>query len=147
YTLPGTIPSPNLKPETSESWELGLDTRLLNNRLGVDVTVYKSSYKNQIINVDVDPIVGASALKVNAGEIGSKGIEVAIDATPIQRRDFSWNLNLNWSRNINTLISMNEDFDPATPFETDMGTTVGGRLHVYSYVGEDMYKLYGLGMQ
>jgi len=147
YTLPGTIPSPNLKPETSESWELGLDTRLLNNRLGVDVTVYKSSYRNQIINVDVDPVVGASALKVNAGEISSKGVEVAIDATPIQTRDFTWNVNLNWSRNINKLVSMNENFDPATPFETDMGTTVGGRLHVYSYVGEDMYKLYGLGMK
>src|SRR5690606_19284149 len=113
YTLPGTIPSPNLKPETSESWELGLDTRFFGNRLGLDLTVYNSSYKNQIINVDVDPIVGASALKINAGEISSKGIEVAINATPIKTTDFSWDVNLNWSRNINKLISMNDGFDPS----------------------------------
>lgn len=147
YTLPGTIPTPNLKPETSESWELGLDTRLLRNRLGIDVALYKSAYKNQIINVDVDPIVGASALKINAGEIDSKGIEVAINSTPVKTTNFSWDINLNWSRNINTLVSLNDSFDPSTPLETDMGTTVGGRLHVYSYLGEQMYKLYGLGMK
>ncbi len=147
YSLPGTILNPNIKPENVESWELGLEAKFLKNRLGFDMALYNSSTTNQIVSVDVDPIVGASSMKINAGEINNKGIEIAVNATPVKTRDFTWNLNVNWSKNINRLISLQDEWDPTQPLETDMGTTIGGRLHVYSYVGEEMYNLYGFALQ
>lgn len=147
HTLPNDIPNPLIKPENVESWELGLDTRFLNNRLGLDVALYNASATNQIVSVDIDPIVGASSMKINAGEINNKGIEIALSATPVKTRDITWNVNVNWSKNINKLVSLQDGWDPSIPLETDMGTTIGGRLHVYSYVGEEMHKLYGFGLK
>ena len=136
-----------IKPENVESWELGLDARFLRNRLGFDLALYNSSTTNQIVNVDVDPIVGASSMKINAGEINNKGIEIALFTTPVQTRDFTWEFNLNWARNRNTLVSLQDGWDPAQPFETEMGTTIGGRLHVYSYIGQEMHQIYGFALK
>lgn len=147
YTLPSTIPDPMIKPENVESWELGIDAKFLRNRLGFDLALYNSSTTNQIVEVEVDPIVGASSMKINAGEINNKGIEVSLYATPVRTSDFTWDLNFNWARNKNTLVSLQEGWDPDQPLETDMGTTIGGRLHVYSYVGEEMHQIYGFALK
>jgi TonB-linked outer membrane protein, SusC/RagA family len=147
YTLPGNIPDPLIQPENVESWELGLDARFLQNRLGLDLAVYNSFATNQILNVAVDPIVGASSMTINTGEITNKGIEVALSATPVQTSNFTWNVNVNWAKNNTTLVSLHESFDPASPFNHDMGTTIGGRLFTHSYVGQEMYQLYGFGLK
>ncbi len=147
YTLPSTIPDPMIKPENVESWELGIETKFFKNRLGLDVALYNSSTTNQIVSVDVDPIVGASSMKINAGEINNKGIEVSLSATPVKTKDFTWNVSANWSRNINKLISLQEGWDANKPLETDMGTTVGGRYHIYSYIGQEMHQIYGFALK
>lgn len=146
-TLPATIPNPRIKPENIESWEVGLEAKFLQNRLGFDLALYRSSATNQIVSVDIDPIVGASSMTVNAGEITNRGIEVALNATPVRTRDFTWNVNLNWAKNINKLVSLNDEWDPDQPLVTNMGTTIGGRLHVHSYVGEEMHQLYGFALE
>ena len=147
YTLPSTIPDPMIRPENVESWEMGLETKFFKNRLGLDIAVYSASTTNQIVSVDIDPIVGASSMKINAGEINNKGIEISLNATPVKTKDFTWNINANWSRNINRLVSLQDGWDATKPLETDMGTTVGGRLHVYSYIGQEMHQLYGFAMK
>lgn len=147
YTIGGTIPNPMLEPENTENIEFGLDARFLQNRIGLDVALYRASTTKQIIDVPIDPIVGASRMRVNAGEIVNKGLEVALSATPVQTRDFSWDVNLNWATNKTTLVSMYDGWDPEEPFQTDMGTTIGGRLFVYSYLGQEMYQLYGFGLR
>ncbi len=147
YTLPSVIPDPMIEPENMESWELGLDAKLFKNRLGLDVALYHSSTTNQIISLDIDPIVGASSMRINVGEITNKGIEVSMYGTPVKTRDFSWNLNFNWAANRNTLVSLHESIDPSQPYEHSMGTTIGGRLHLYSYVGQEMYQLYGFALK
>lgn len=146
-TLPGTIADPMIEPENVENWEVGLDTRWFQNRLGFDLALYNTSTTNQIVSADIDPIVGASNVRINAGELRNKGIELSLSATPVKTQNFSWDINVNWAKNINTLASYQDGWDPAQPMETDMGTTIGGRLHVYSYVGEEMYKLYGFAVK
>lgn len=147
HTLQATIPNPMIKPENIESWELGLDAKFLRNRIGFDLALYNSSTTNHIIPLEIDPIVGAGAMTINAGEINNKGIEVSVYGTPVKTRDFSWDLNLNWAKNKNTLVSLHERIDPSQPIETDMGTTIGGRLHIYSYVGQEMHQLYGFALK
>lgn len=147
YTLPSVIPDPMIKPENVESWELGLDTKFFRNRLGLDLALYNSSTTNQIISLDVDPMSGAGGMNINAGEINNKGIEISLYATPVKTSNFTWDLNFNWAKNKNTLVSLHERIDPSQPIETDMGTTIGGRLHVYSYVGQEMHQLYGFALK
>jgi outer membrane receptor protein involved in Fe transport len=125
YTLPGNINNPLIKPENVESWELGLEAKLFNNRLGFDVAGYYSSSTNQILNIDVDPIVGASSMTINAGEITNQGLEVSLNATPVKTKNFIWDLNFNWYKNIQKLVSLQNGYDPAIPYEQDMGTTIG----------------------
>ena len=136
-----------IKPENVESWEVGLDARLFKNRLGLDVALYTSATTDQIYPLEIDPIVGASTMTINTGEINNKGIEIALNGTPVKTNNFTWDLHFNWAKNKNTLVSLHERIDPSQPIETDMGTTIGGRLHVYSYVGQEMHQLYGFALK
>jgi TonB-linked SusC/RagA family outer membrane protein len=143
FTLPGNIPNPNIKPENVESWEVGLENKFFNNRLGFDVAAYYSSTTDQIVDVDVDQVTGATSTTINAGEISNKGLEVSLHIVPVRTKDFEWSIDGNWARNINCLVSLQDGWDDSTPLQTDMGTTIGGRLYVYSYVGQEMHQLYG----
>lgn len=147
YTLPGTIPDPLIKPENVESWEAGIEAKLFKNRVGFDVTFYQSSTTNQIVSVDVDQITGATGMKINAGEISNKGIEVTANFAPVRNKDFDWSFDVTWSKNKNKLVSLQEGWDPNEPLQTDMGTTIGNRTYIYSYVGQEMHAIYGRGFQ
>ncbi|MDO6738706.1 SusC/RagA family TonB-linked outer membrane protein [Wenyingzhuangia sp. 2_MG-2023] len=147
YTLPGTIPDPEIKPENVESWEAGLEAKMFKNRVAFDVTLYKSSTTNQIVSVGVDQATGATGLKINAGEISNQGIEVSAHFVPIRNRNFEWSFDINWSKNKNKLVSLQDDWDPNQPLQTEMGTTIGGRVNIYSYVGQQMHVIYGRGFQ
>ncbi len=146
FTTPSVIVDPMIKPENVESWELGLDARLFKNRLGIDLALYSSSTTDQIYPLEIDPIVGATTMTINTGEINNKGIEISLNGTPVRTSNFTWDLHFNWAKNKNTLVSLHERIDPSQPIETDMGTTIGGRLHVYSYVGQEMHQLYGFAL-
>lgn len=147
YTVSGTIPRRDLKPENVESWEAGFDGKLFRGRLGFDVTAYISDATNQIITVSADQITGATGYRINAGKIRNKGIEISLSGEPVRTRDFSWTIDVNWSKNWNKLVSLQDDWDPAQPLQTPMGTTIGNRVYVYSYVGHQMNYIYGRGYQ
>ncbi len=145
FVLPGTMTNPLIKPENVESWEAGIEARFFHNRIGIDAAVYNSSTTNQIVSATVDPIAGASGMRINAGEIRNKGIELALHLEPIQTRDFTWTLDFNWSRNWNKLVSLQDGWDPNTPLEVNNGASVKGTIACYSYVGRPMSQLYGRG--
>ncbi|HNW56619.1 MAG TPA: SusC/RagA family TonB-linked outer membrane protein [Bacteroidales bacterium] len=98
----------NLIPEKSKSWELGTDMKFFDNRLGFDFTWYKTNTYNQLMNVNMVPSSGYSNGYINSGNIQNKGIEVALYAVPVKLSDFSWEANVNFSRNINEVISLTD---------------------------------------
>lgn len=147
YTLPGNIPNPLIKPENVESWEAGVEAKLFRNRVSFDVTTYYSSTTNQIVSVDVDQITGATGMTINAGEISNKGLEITASFVPVKTKDFKWDFDINWSKNTNKLVSLQDGWDKSVPLQTDMGTTIGSRTYVYSYVGQEMHVIYGRGFQ
>ncbi|WP_423737669.1 SusC/RagA family TonB-linked outer membrane protein [Chitinophaga caseinilytica] len=106
---PDLLPNQNLKPSMAGNFEFGADVRFLNNRLGLDVAVYQADIKDQIIQLDVPYESGVKRKIINAGHFRNRGIEVAINARPIEGKNFGWDLTLNGSRNINTIIKL----DPA----------------------------------
>ena len=148
YSLPSDIANYNIKPENVESWEFGLETMFFQNRFGLDVAVYRSSTTDQIISAATDPIIGASSMKVNAGEIRNTGIEISSHIVPIRTKDWQWSIDVNWSRNWNKLVSYQDGWDPETPLQlSHTGTTIGNRVYIYSYVGKEMNVIYGKGYQ
>lgn len=98
--------NPSLKPTISHSLEFGADIRFLKNRIGIDVAWYKTNIKNQILTLTTANESGVKSRFVNAGDMQNTGIEIAINATPIQKKDFSWDLTLNGSRNRNKIIEL-----------------------------------------
>lgn len=99
FTNPGTLFNPGLKPEIRSSYEAGLDMRMFNNRLGIDVSVYTDKSRNQIIAIPVDPVAGFSNALINAGLINSRGIELVLNGKPIANPKFTWSTTVNWSMN------------------------------------------------
>ena len=146
FTLPGTLANPLLKPENVESWEAGAEIRLWQNRLGIDAAVYNSSTTNQIVSATMDNITGSSSLKINAGEIRNRGIELSAHIVPIRTRDFEWSIDVNWAKNWNKLVSLQDGWDNSQPILADM-TSIGGQVLIYSYVGKEMNVIYGKGYQ
>lgn len=100
------LPNMNLKPSISKSVELGANVRFLNNRLGFDVAWYRTNITNQIINLPTTIESGVTSRYINAGSMINRGIEVMINATPIQSKNFTWDVNLNGSRNKNKIVSL-----------------------------------------
>ncbi|RAV28924.1 SusC/RagA family TonB-linked outer membrane protein [Sinomicrobium soli] len=145
--VPGTIPDPLIRPENVESWEVGLETKLFKNRISLDLALYYSSMTDQIITVATDQITGATGRKINAGEIVNKGIEVAGTFVPMRTEDFTWSFDLTWSKNFNELVSLQDGWDPDEPYQPGRGTTIGSRVFVYSYLGEEMNVIYGKGFR
>lgn len=146
YSLPSSMSNYYIKPENVESWEAGVETRFFMNRIGLDVAYYDSRTTNQIVSAVTDPIIGYSSKKINAGEIRNHGIEIALHGVPVQTRDFTWSVDVNWSRNWNKLVSLEDGWDPRVPFQ-QASNIAGKYVHFYSFVGEEMGYLYGRGYQ
>ena len=91
--------NPYLKPERTDSWEVGLDMRFLGGRLGFDFTYYSNNSKDQIVVPRLSQTTGYILLSTNVGRVTNKGIELAINATPVSTRNFTWETTLNLAHN------------------------------------------------
>ncbi|WP_455630115.1 SusC/RagA family TonB-linked outer membrane protein [Parabacteroides sp.] len=103
------IKSLDLKPERKNSWEIGLDFRVLNSRIGLDATYYKENTKDQIMSISIPGISGASTQMVNAGNIENKGVEITLNTIPFQNKDWQWDLDFTYTKNSNKIISLHEN--------------------------------------
>lgn len=110
-TTSGTKVAEKLIPEKSKSWEAGAELRFLDNRLGIDFTWYKSNTINQLIDVQAPPTSGYTKTQINCGDIQNTGVEVMISATPIEKKDFSWDLYFTFSKNKNKLKELYGDIE------------------------------------
>ncbi len=111
FTKGATIASPDLKPERTISNEIGLEMRFFENRLGFDVSFYKANSKDMIIPVPVSNATGSSRFTTNAGEIENRGIELSVNATPVQKQNLQWNINSNFTVNRNEVVSIRDGVD------------------------------------
>lgn len=108
-TVPDILANANIKPEITTEVEAGLEGRFLNNRLGVDISVYNKRSRDQIIPLTISASSGYTTAIINAGLITNKGIEIALTGTPIQTRSgFSWDVRFNIARNRNKIDKLYE---------------------------------------
>ncbi|MDZ7807937.1 MAG: SusC/RagA family TonB-linked outer membrane protein [Gracilimonas sp.] len=110
-SIPNVLSNPNLEPAISSDYEFGVDLRFLNGRVRTDVTYYNSVKENEILQLDAPGSSGYSATLVNAGKFTTTGWEVAIGATPIEQRDLSVDMQLNWSMSESIVNELAENLD------------------------------------
>lgn len=96
---PGTIRPDNLYPEASATSEAGTFASFLNNRLSLDVTLYKKRMYDFLVTAPISPASGFTSVYTNSDEERTrKGVEVIFNATPVKNTDFKWDLSFNWTK-------------------------------------------------
>ena len=126
------IPNKNLKPTMTNSIELGFELKFLKNRLGLDFTYYNQNSKDQILRMNTSYASGYRYQLINAGDIENRGIEVVLNTRPIEMKDFSWDLNVNFAKNSNKVKELANGVDE---FELASARWLG--VKVVAKVGEN----------
>ncbi|MDP4276351.1 MAG: TonB-dependent receptor, partial [Bacteroidota bacterium] len=129
---------PYLKPEITTGKELGTDIRFFDSRLGMDLAVYQSVTKNQILKTAVSSSTGYSYFMMNAGAIESKGIEVTINAIPVKQRDIEWDVQLNWSMDRTSVTELIDSLPSISKTQR-----VNSFLYIEDRVGQRRGTFYG----
>jgi TonB-linked SusC/RagA family outer membrane protein len=145
YTTSNTLNNPNLKSESTGSWEVGAEFRVFDNRLGFDFTYYSKVSKDQIIPVAVSGASGYSFQVINAGKITNKGVELFVTAVPIRiKKAFEWTITGNFARNRNMVVDLAPGIDNLQlgvgPFNISVNAAVGkeyGQLMGTDYVYDE----------
>jgi len=117
-------PNPNLKWEKTKEFNVGLDWAVLGNRLSGSVDVYTKKTVDLLYDyaVPVPPNM-YSQTTANVGQMRNTGVEVLINATPVETKNFSWHTTLTLSHNTNKLLSLSNDL-----YETDNFQELWGGL-------------------
>jgi TonB-linked SusC/RagA family outer membrane protein len=105
----GSIPNPNLKPYTSTEYEFGADLRFFENKLGLDVAYYSRKTTDDILATGISATSGFGSTIVNIGELTNKGLELLLNVVAIQKRDFKWDVSLNYANNRSNVVSLGTD--------------------------------------
>ena len=101
-----TIGNPNLRAEKTESYELGTDLGFFNNLVVLNATAYYSKSTGVILVVPIAYSTGFSSQLLNAATITNKGLEITLSTSPVKNDKFRWDLNFNFARNINKVVSL-----------------------------------------
>jgi TonB-linked SusC/RagA family outer membrane protein len=136
YTIDNVLGNPGLKPERTTSYEFGADLKFLDNRLGIDVTYYKSTSEDQILAVPIAGSTGYTAQIKNAGSMENKGVELMLYASPIKTKNFQWDISVNWSRNRNKVLQLADGVE-----ELFLGGFEGSAI--YAVTGQPYGQIYG----
>ncbi len=100
------LPNENLRPETTQSTEFGLDARFLENRLRLDFTWYKTNTFDQIFQTPAASGQLISSRFQNGGDIQNRGIELVVGANIIDNEDFGWDVDLNFAANDSEVLEV-----------------------------------------
>ncbi len=117
-----TSGNPFLKPEIQNSWEVGGELRFLNNRIGLDYTYYHSQTKNQIAQPRLSNASGYILTSINSGSVINKGMEIALSGKAIVKKDFGWDVMVNFSYNKGRLGSFLPGVAYFYPTDAQFGT-------------------------
>ncbi|MCX8019417.1 MAG: SusC/RagA family TonB-linked outer membrane protein [Chitinophagaceae bacterium] len=136
FVLSSNFGDPQLKPEKQKSMEIGAELRFWKNKIGLDVTYYQSKNVDQIIPVPVSYTSGFNRFITNAGSIENRGLEMELNATPVQSKNFKWNFIINWFRNRSKVLSIKEGISEILFYDE-------GRIVNKLVVGGSAADLYG----
>lgn len=133
-----TLFNENIVSELIKNVEVGFETRFLNNRIGLDLTYYKSNATNQIIGLPMNPLSGYQFRRVNAGNIQNQGVEMIFNARILDvPQKLTWDMTVNFARNRNKIVELYDDVRVYS---------LGGYddVRINAVVGENYGEIWGL---
>ena len=136
-----TLPNPSLKPMRVSETEAGLEMKMFNSRVNLDVAVYKKVTVDQIFSVQISDASGFTNTRINSGESQNRGFEALLNLVPVQNRDFRWEFTANTGYNITKVNSIVTE-------KAGERITVGSHPfngEVRVVVGEEMGQIAGFG--
>ncbi len=113
FTSSNSIGDLELRPEFTNSFEIGGEFRFLKNRLGLDITYYHNKTKDMILSVPISTASGNSRFITNAGRLTNYGVEFMVDGQVVKsdNNGFNWNTSINWSTNKGKVDEISLDSD------------------------------------
>ena len=105
---PNTQYNPNLKPESVVGTEIGVDLTGFNNRLRIAATYYTKKSSDLLVPIQVTGATGVTSVWDNIANMENKGIELQAGVTVLKAKDFSFDIDLNFAKNQNTVTSLGE---------------------------------------
>uniref|UniRef100_UPI003568EC65 SusC/RagA family TonB-linked outer membrane protein n=1 Tax=Bacteroides finegoldii TaxID=338188 RepID=UPI003568EC65 len=126
----------SLKPESTTSFETGLDLRFLKDRASLSFTYYNKNTKNQILTSTINGVSGYGEALFNAGEVKNWGYEATLGVVPFRNKDWEWKVDINWAKNNSEVVSLANGMDYMTL------TTVQNSVELRIVKGEPLVSLY-----
>jgi TonB-linked SusC/RagA family outer membrane protein len=133
-----------IRPEQKHEFEVGLETKLFNNRLRVDLAYYNAQIVDQILPLTIASSAGARSVLTNIGTLRNQGLEMALNISPLQAKTlngFNWDLTLNLSRNSNKVEKLTNNSTELLHQDFD-----GNAAQLRSIVGQPMGDIYVHGI-
>lgn len=103
--------NPNLTRELHEEFELGIEARLLNNKVNLDLSFYQKKSSDLIIDLDLDPSTGFTNSTINAAEIENKGLEAQVSVRVVEKADWNVMSTVNFTTNEGTVNAVAPGID------------------------------------
>ncbi|MCY7349359.1 MAG: SusC/RagA family TonB-linked outer membrane protein [Cytophagaceae bacterium] len=107
-SVDNTLGNPNLKPELQTELEVGTEARFFNNRIGLDLTLYRRETRDLITSTPIDPATGYTSTTINIGKLRNSGIELGLNGTVIRSGSFGWDVTLNYDRNVPLVVELSD---------------------------------------
>lgn len=136
---PTTLYNIDFKPESTTSYEAGLNYSLFKGRISMDFSYYNSVTKDQILRVPLDYSTGFSSAVLNAGKVRNRGVEASVTAILLKSKSFKWNTTINWAKNQNRVLELADGIGD----RQDIG--YGGNATLQARVGGTTGDIYGFG--
>lgn len=137
------IGNPNLRWETTNQADLGVDLGFFKERISLTVDVYDKRTDNLLLNADLPTTTGVSSAFKNIGKMRNRGLEISLNTVNLNSKAFTWSTNFNISFNKNEVLSLTENQNALTRQVRWNDSYIG----VYSYismVGQPLGQMYGL---
>lgn len=135
------IPNPNLRPLRVSELEFGVELKLLNERIGLDITYYDKTTEDQILSAQVSDASGYTNRLINVGKSKNSGLEMLLNVSPVRTSNFQWDISMNGSYNTSEVLTLGNK-------ASDTIITVGTGIFIgelRQQVGKQLGQLYGFG--
>lgn len=137
YSYIETMPNPDLKWEKTGQFDVGFNLGLFQNRLNFDVAYYNKKTTDLLLDCPVPHLTGFKTIFKNVGSVRNQGMDMMVNATPVQSKDFTWSSTINLNYNKNKILALGD-----TDADIYLYDWVGGGSILR--VGESMGSFYGL---
>lgn len=141
-TVPISLQNKNLKWETTEQWNLGVDLSFFDERIGLTMDIYRKNTRDLLLAAQLPYSSGFYNATKNIGKVRNDGLEISLNTLNIKTRDFQWSSNFNISFNKNKVLALSEN-QTALMTAVQFDQNYNGQSSYIAKIGLPMGLMYG----